>query len=203
MTSSPSRVSPLLSPPSFCDNPWLGWWGFPRADNQKIYNVTELLEFTVLRVNFDGSFKPLHSDKFTILPVSLQEDLSDFQWSFENIKRQSKLTLSSQIIISSLRLSSNFLTLKFSLHTFQNRDFENWKLNIFSFTWRHKHLLTGVSCVSLLHKAVFPPAHDIITHSSCVLFPRPSQALSSHVVKIPPKCGVTSGSHSSGVYYLK
>ena len=62
-------VSALLSPPSFCDNPWLGWWGFPRADNQKIYNVTELLEFTVLRVNFDGSFKPLHSDKFTIRPV--------------------------------------------------------------------------------------------------------------------------------------
>ena len=125
-------VSPLL--PSVTT---LGWkMRVPGADNQEIYNVTEQLEFTVTRVNFDGSFKPLHSDVY----YSASQDLSDFQWrSFENIKRQSKLTLSSQIIISSLGLSSNFLTLKFSLSAL----FRDLRTTHHHFiTWRHRHLLT-------------------------------------------------------------
>ena len=168
----------------------------PWSWQSKIYNVTELLEFTVTRVKFDGGFKTLHSNfKFYFLS---SVRFSDFQWwSFENIKRQSKLILSSQIIISSLGLSSNFLTLVFTRHF----STEIWEQ--FTNHFPESPVKTSARWLEFpasLYKLVFPlPITLFLTPE----FPRPSHALSSHVVKIPPKCGVTSGSHSSGVYYLK
>ena len=90
-------VSGLLSPPSFCDNPWLDDEG-PSADNPEIYNVTELQTLQSHELILMAALNPFIRTFY----YSASQALSDFQWSCENIKRQSKLTLSSQIIISSL-----------------------------------------------------------------------------------------------------
>lgn len=197
MTSSPSSVSAL--PSSFCDSdsqPLAWWWRFPGADNPRFTMWQSCLSLLSHELNLMAALKPFIRTSNFIFLSSVR--FSDFQWwSFENIKRQSKLILSSQIIISSLGLSSNFLTLVFTRHF----STEIWEQ--FTNHFPESPVKTSARWLEFpasLYKLVFPlPITLFLTPE----FPRPSHALSSHVVKIPPKCGVTSGSHSSGVYYLK
>ena len=189
MTSSPSSGVSAL--PSFLLwQPLAGWWGALSWQSRDL-QCDWASDFTVTRVNFDGSFKPLHSDILLFCQ-------SGFIWlSMKLWKHKKTIKVDFKFADYHFKfrgLSSNFLTLKFSLLSR-----EIWEqLTIIG----SSHLDScWLELPAAQIKQYFP--RDIITHSSCVLFPRPSQALSSHVVKIPPKCGVTSGSHSSRVYYLK
>ena len=160
--------SPLLpSVTTLDEEPW--------TDNPEIYNVTGLQSLLSHELILMAALNPFIRTFY----YSASQALSDFQWSCENIKRQSKLTLSSQIIISSLWLSSNFLTLKFSL----KRD-----LRTTHHHWRIKALLgtCWLEFPAAAHKAsVFPPWY-YNTLLLC-LVPTPLTGSQFTCCKNPPK----------------
>ena len=67
-------VSGLLSPPSFCDNPWLDDEG-PSADNPEIYNVTELQTLQSHELILMAALNPFIRTFY----YSASQALSDFQ----------------------------------------------------------------------------------------------------------------------------
>ena len=146
MTSSPSSCVSAL--PSFLLwQPLAGWWGALSWQFRDL-QCDWASEFTVTRVNFDGSFKPLHSDILLFCQ-------SGFIWLSMKLWKHKK-TIQVDFKFADYHftfrgLSSNFLTLKFSLLSR-----EIWEqLNIIGSSHSYTHLLTWVSCCP--NKAVFPP----------------------------------------------
>ena len=141
MTSSPSSGVSAL--PSFLLwQPLAGWWGALSWQSRDL-QCDWASEFTVTRVNFDGSFKPLHSDILLFCQ-------SGFIWlSMKLWKHKKTIKVDFKFADYHFKfrgLSSNFLTLKFSYFSR-----EIWEqLTIIG----SSHLLTWVSCCP--YKAVFP-----------------------------------------------